>query len=418
MENIRDVDPEVADAIEGEIEREELGLEMIASENCTSHAVMEAQGSVMTNKYAEGYPDARYYGGCEYMDVVEDLARDRAKEVFGAEHVNVQPHSGTQANMAVYMTVLEPGDKILGMDLTHGGHLSHGHPANFSGKLFDVESYEVDEETGRIDYAELESHAREFEPDVIVSGASAYPREIDFEAFGEIAEEVGAYHVSDIAHIAGLVAAGEHQSPVPHADFVTTTTHKTLRGPRGGMVMCDEEHASDINSTVFPGVQGGPLMHVISAKAVCLKEAETDEFAEYQRQIVRNTDQLAETLTDAGYDLVSDGSDNHLVLMDLRGTGVTGKGAENALGDVEITVNKNTVPGEERPPTIASGVRIGTPAVTTRGLGTEEIQTVGEVISTVLDNTDSSEVKEEAADTVRELCEEFPLYPDLYGEVS
>ena len=417
MEHIREVDSEVADAIEGEIEREEMGLEMIASENCTSRVVMEAQGSVMTNKYAEGYPGARYYGGCEHMDRVENLARDRAAELFGAEHVNVQPHSGTQANMAVYMSVLDPGDRILGMDLTHGGHLSHGHPANFSGKVYDVESYKVGEDSGRIDYGELESQAREFDPDVIVSGASAYPREIDFEAFGEIAEEVGAYHLADIAHIAGLVAADEHMSPVPHADFVTTTTHKTLRGPRGGMVMCREEHGDNIDSTVFPGVQGGPLMHVISAKAVCFKEATTEDFAEYQRQIVKNTRQLAETLRREGWSLVSGGSDNHLVLMDLRGTGITGKEAEEALGEVDITVNKNTVPGEKRPPTVASGIRIGTPAVTTRGLGTEEIAEVGKTITQVLNNTNSTRVKEEEASKVREICEDFPLYPELYGDM-
>ncbi|MDY7081378.1 MAG: serine hydroxymethyltransferase, partial [Halobacteria archaeon] len=295
MEHIEDVDPDVADAIEGEIGREEHGLEMIASENFASRAVMEAQGSVMTNKYAEGYPGKRYYGGCQHMDEVESLARERAKDIFGADHVNVQPHSGTQANMAVYFSVLEPGDKILGMDLTHGGHLSHGHPANFSGKMYDVESYKVDEETGRIDYDELEETAKEFDPDIIVTGASAYPREIKFERLSEIADTVDAYHLADIAHIAGLVAADLHETPVGNADFVTTTTHKTLRGPRGGMIMCDDEYASDIDSTVFPGVQGGPLMHVIAAKAVSFKEAQTSDFQEYQEQIVENTGALAET---------------------------------------------------------------------------------------------------------------------------
>ncbi|MDY6779986.1 MAG: serine hydroxymethyltransferase, partial [Halobacteria archaeon] len=308
MEHIEETDPEVADAVRGEIRREENGLEMIASENFASRAVMEAQGSVMTNKYAEGYPGERYYGGCEYMDVVEDLARERAKEIFGADHVNVQPHSGTQANMAVYFSVLEPGDTILSMELSHGGHLSHGHPANFSGQIYDVESYGVDVETGRIDYDAVEEKARDVDPDIIVSGYSAYPREIEFERFGEIADEVDAYHLADIAHIAGLVATGEHASPVPHADFVTTTTHKTLRGPRGGMVMCDDEHADDVDNKVFPGTQGGPLMHVVAAKAVCFNEAQTDGFDEYQSQIVENSRALASALRQDGWSLVSGGS--------------------------------------------------------------------------------------------------------------
>jgi glycine hydroxymethyltransferase len=413
MEHIEETAPEVADAIHGEIEREENGLEMIASENFASRAVMETQGSVMTNKYAEGYPGERYYGGCEYMDRVEELARERALDIFGADHVNVQPHSGTQANMAVYLSVLEPGDRILGMDLTHGGHLSHGHPANFSGKLYDVEHYLVDEETGRIDYDGLAEQAHEFEPDIIVTGASAYPREIDFERLGEIADEVGAYHLSDIAHIAGLVAAGEHVSPVPYADFVTTTTHKTLRGPRGGMIMCDEEHASGVDSAVFPGTQGGPLMHVVAAKAVCFSEAQTEDFAEYQAQIVENSRALADVLQDDGWTLVSGGTDNHLVLVDLRDEPITGKDAEEALEEVGITVNKNTVPGEEEPPTITSGVRIGTPALTTRGMGTAELKHVGELITRVLSNTEDEGVKSEVADEVEKLCEEFPLYPDL-----
>jgi glycine hydroxymethyltransferase len=341
MEHIEETAPEVADAIHSEIEREENGLEMIASENFASRAVMEAQGSVMTNKYAEGYPGKRYYGGCEFMDEVEELARERALEIFGADHVNVQPHSGTQANMAVYLSVLEPGDRVLGMDLTHGGHLSHGHPANFSGKLYNVEHYLVDEETGRIDYEGLAEQAHEFEPDVIVTGASAYPREIEFERLGNIADEVGAYHLADIAHIAGLVATGEHVSPVPHADFVTTTTHKTLRGPRGGMILCDEEHASDVDSSVFPGTQGGPLMHVVAAKAVCFNEAQTEEFAEYQAGIVENSRALASVLKDEGWELVSGGTDNHLVLVDLREEDITGKDAEEALEDVGITVRRN-----------------------------------------------------------------------------
>ncbi|MDZ7689538.1 MAG: serine hydroxymethyltransferase [Halobacteriales archaeon] len=413
MEHIKDTAPEVAAAIRGEIEREENGLEMIASENFASRAVMEAQGSVMTNKYAEGYPGKRYYGGCEYMDRVEELARERALEIFGADHVNVQPHSGTQANMAVYLSVLEPGDRVLGMDLTHGGHLSHGHPANFSGKLYDVEHYLVDEETGRIDYEGLAEQAQEFEPDIIVTGASAYPREIDFERLGGIADEVGAYHLADIAHIAGLVATDEHVSPVPHADFVTTTTHKTLRGPRGGMIMCDEEHAKGIDSSVFPGTQGGPLMHVVAAKAVCFREAQTNDFEEYQAQIVENSRALASVLKNDGWELVSGGTDNHLVLVDLRDEPITGKDAEEALEDVGITVNKNTVPGEEEPPTVTSGIRVGTPALTTRGMGAEQLERVGGLISRVLSNINDENVKSEVADEVETLCDEFPLYPDL-----
>jgi glycine hydroxymethyltransferase len=413
MEHIEKTAPEVADAIRGEIDREEGGLEMIASENFASRAVMEAQGSVMTNKYAEGYPGERYYGGCEFMDEVEELARERALDIFGADHVNVQPHSGTQANMAVYLSVLEPGDRVLGLDLTHGGHLSHGHPANFSGKLYDVEHYLVDEETGRIDYDGLAEQAHDFDPDIIVTGASAYPREIDFERLGEIADDVDAYHLADIAHIAGLVAAGEHVSPVPHADFVTTTTHKTLRGPRGGMILCDEEYASDVDSAVFPGTQGGPLMHVVAAKAVCFAEAKTQEFDEYQAQIVENSRRLADVLQDDGWNLVGGGTDNHLVLVDLRDEPITGKDAEEALEEVGITVNKNTVPGETESPTVTSGVRIGTPALTTRGMGAEEIGRVGALISRVLSNPADDGVKEEVADEVDALCEQFPLYPDL-----
>jgi glycine hydroxymethyltransferase len=413
MEHVEETAPEVAEAIRGEIQREENGLEMIASENFASRAVMEAQGSVMTNKYAEGYPGERYYGGCEYMDEVENLARERALNIFGADHVNVQPHSGTQANMAVYLSVLEPGDRVLGMDLTHGGHLSHGHPANFSGKLYDVEHYLVDEETGRIDYDGLADQAHEFDPDIIVTGASAYPREIDFERLGGIADEVDAYHLADIAHIAGLVAAGEHVSPVPHADFVTTTTHKTLRGPRGGMILCDEEHAKGVDSAVFPGTQGGPLMHVVAAKAVCFAEAQTEDFAEYQSSIVENSRALADALKEDGWTLVGDGTDNHLVLVDLREEPITGKDAEEALEEVGITVNKNTVPGEEEPPTVTSGVRIGTPALTTRGMGTEEIDRVAGLISRVLSNPDDRGVKGEVADEVERLCDDFPLYPGL-----
>ena len=413
MEHIEKTAPEVADAIRGEVDREETGLEMIASENFASRAVMEAQGSVMTNKYAEGYPGERYYGGCEYMDEVEELARERAQEIFGADHVNVQPHSGSQANMAVYLSALEPGDTILSLKLSNGGHLSHGHPANFSGQVYDVEHYYVDEETGRLDYDAVEERAREVDPDIVVSGYSAYPREIDFERFREIADEVDAYHLADIAHIAGLVARGEHMSPVPYTDFVTTTTHKTLRGPRSGMVMCKDEYADDIDAAVFPGVQGGPLMHVVAAKAVCFAEAQTDEFGEYQAQIVKNTRALGSALEERGWSLVSGGSDNHLVLVDLRGDGITGKEAEEALEEVGITVNKNTVPGEERPPTVTSGIRIGTPALTTRGMREEQFEQIAELISRVLKNTDDGAVKRDVADDVRTLCDEFPLYPDL-----
>ena len=413
MEHIEETAPEVADAIRGEVDREETGLEMIASENFASRAVMEAQGSVMTNKYAEGYPGERYYGGCEYMDEVEELARERAQEIFGADHVNVQPHSGSQANMAVYLSALEPGDTILSLKLSNGGHLSHGHPANFSGQVYDVEHYYVDEETGRLDYDAVEKRAREVDPDIVVSGYSAYPREIDFERFREIADEVDAYHLADIAHIAGLVARGEHMSPVPYTDFVTTTTHKTLRGPRSGMVMCKDEYADDIDAAVFPGVQGGPLMHVVAAKAVCFAEAQTDEFGEYQAQIVKNTRALGSALEERGWSLVSGGSDNHLVLVDLRGDGITGKEAEEALEEVGITVNKNTVPGEERPPTVTSGIRIGTPALTTRGMKEEQFEQIAELISRVLKNTDDGTVKRDVADDVRTLCDEFPLYSDL-----
>ncbi len=413
MEHLRGTDPAVADAVQGEIDREEHGLEMIASENFASRAVMEAQGSVMTNKYAEGYPGERYYGGCEHMDTVESLAIERAEEIFGADHVNVQPHSGTQANMAVYFSVLEPGDRVLGMDLTHGGHLSHGHPVNFSGNLYDVENYYVDEETGRIDYDEMQETAEEFDPDVIVSGASAYPREIEFDRIGEIADSVDALHLADIAHIAGLVAAGEHQSPVPHADFVTTTTHKTLRGPRGGMVMCTDEHADAVDTAVFPGSQGGPLMHVVAAKAVCFREAQTEEFEEYASRVVDDTGALADALQDEGWSLVGDGTDNHLVLVDLRDEDITGKEAEEALEDVGITANKNTVPGEPLSPTVTSGLRLGTPGLATRGMGPDEVYRVGELISRVLEDVDDEDEKETVAEEVRELCDEHPLYPGL-----
>src|SRR5262249_4330075 len=377
MSHLADVDPEIAAAIRNEVRRQEEGLELIASENFVSLAVLEAAGCVMTNKYAEGYPGKRYYGGCEYVDIAESLAIDRAKALFGAEHVNVQPHSGAQANMAVYMTVLKPGDTILGMNLAHGGHLTHGHPLNFSGKYFKIVPYGVRKEDERLDYDELERLAAEHRPKMIVVGASAYPRIFDFARVRGIADQVGALIMTDMAHIAGLVAAGEHPSPVPHSDFVTTTTHKTLRGPRGGMVLCKTAFAKDLDRALFPGVQGGPLMHVIAAKAVCLKEALTPAFKQYQRQIVRNAARLAHALSWAGFRLVSGGTDNHLMLVDVFSRGLTGKVAEAALGRAGITVNKNAIPFDQNPPLVASGIRVGTPAVTTRGLREAEMDVVG-----------------------------------------
>jgi len=365
-------DPEVAGAIRLETERQEYNLELIASENFVSEAVMEAQGSVMTNKYAEGYPGKRYYGGCSHVDIVENLAIERAKELFGADHVNVQPHSGSQANMAVYFSVLKPGDTVMGMNLSHGGHLTHGSPANFSGKLYNVVFYGVSKETEKIDYDEVERLAGECRPKMIVVGASAYPRIIDFEAFRKIADKVGAIIMVDMAHIAGLVATGLHPNPVPHAEFVTTTTHKTLRGPRGGMILCRADYAKALNSNIFPGIQGGPLMHVIAAKAVALKEALGSEFKAYQEQIVKNAKTLAEALANQGLRLVSGGTDNHMMLVDLTNTGLTGKVAEEALDKAGITVNKNTIPFETRSPFVTSGIRIGTPAATTHGLKEKE----------------------------------------------
>ena len=418
MKHLRvwDVDPEVAEAILGELERQEYKLEMIASENFASTAVMEAQGCVMTNKYAEGYPGKRYYGGCEFVDVAERLAIERAKKLFGAEHVNVQPHSGTQANMAVYMAVLKPGDTILAMDLAHGGHLSHGAKVNFSGKLYNVVFYGVRKDTETIDYDQVRALAKEHKPKLIVVGASAYPRVIDFEAFRKIADEVGAYVIADIAHIAGLVAAGIHPSPIPYCEFVTTTTHKTLRGPRGGLIMCKEKFAKDIDKTVFPGIQGGPLMHVIAAKAVALKEALTEEFKEYQRQIVKNAKALANRLVKHGLRIVSGGTDNHLMLVDLRPIGITGNVAEKALEEAGITVNKNMIPFDPEKPTVTSGIRIGTPALTTRGMGEGEMEEIGDLIAYVLKNIDKPEVRREVRKKVRSLCERFPLYPDLIGQ--
>ncbi len=408
--SLEQVDPEVFEAIHNEAERLESNLELIASENVVSEAVLEAQGSLMTNKYAEGYPGKRYYGGCEYVDVVERLAVERARELFGAEHVNVQPHSGTQANMAVYFAVLKPGDTYLGMDLSHGGHLSMGSPVNFSGRLYNVVTYGVSEETETIDYDALAELAREHRPRLIVAGASAYPRTVDYERFRAIADDVGALLMVDMAHIAGLVAAGCHPSPVPHADFVTTTTHKTLRGARGGMILCREEHAKTLNSRVFPGMQGGPLMHIIAAKAVSLKEAATPEFASYQRQIVANAKALAGALTARGFRLVSGGTDNHLMLMDLRGSELTGKLAQETLEQAGITANRNTVPFETRSPFVTSGVRIGTPAVTTRGMKEPEMEVIGELIRRGLALVGDDDGLAAIAAEVRALCERFPVY--------
>ena len=399
------VDKEIFDAIQKEHKRQNEKIELIASENFASKAVMEAMGSVFTNKYAEGYPGKRYYGGCQNVDVAENLARDRAKEIFGAEHANVQPHSGAQANMSVYFTVLNPGDTILGMNLSHGGHLTHGSPVNFSGKMYNIVPYGVNED-GYIDYEEVEKIALECKPKIIVAGASAYPRTIDFKRFREIADKVSAYLMVDMAHIAGLVAAGLHPSPVPYADFVTTTTHKTLRGPRGGMILCKEKYAKDLDKSVFPGVQGGPLMHVIAGKAVCFKEALTPEFKEYQNQIVKNAKVLAKELMNRGFKLVSGGTDNHLMLVDLTNKGVTGKDAEAMLDEVGITVNKNTIPFDKQKPNIASGIRIGTPAMTTRGMKEEEMKTIAELI----DRTIKGEDKEKIKADVLKLTSRFPIY--------
>ncbi|WP_266078006.1 serine hydroxymethyltransferase [Haladaptatus caseinilyticus] len=411
-DDVRAVDPAVADALEAEVERERDTLEMIASENFVSEAVLEAQGSTLTNKYAEGYPGERYYGGCEHIDTVESLAIERAKELWGAEHVNVQPHSGSQANMGVYLAVLEPGDKILSLDLTHGGHLSHGHKVNFAGKLYEVEQYKVDPETGYLDYDAIYDHAVEFEPDIIVSGYSAYPRTVEWERIQEAADEVGAYHLADIAHITGLVAAGEHPSPVGIADFVTGSTHKTIRSGRGGIIMCDDEYADAVDSAVIPGMQGGPLMHNVAGKAVGFKEALEPEFEEYAARTVENAEVLGETLKDHGFGLVSGGTDTHLVLVDLRESheDVTGKDAEAALEDVGIVLNANTVPGETRSPFVASGIRAGTPALTTRGFDTEDIERVGDLIARVINNVDDEDVKAEVAEEVQALCDENPLY--------
>ncbi len=411
--SLRGVDPEIASAILKETHRQGDGLELIASENFVSLAVLEATGSVFTNKYAEGYPGRRYYGGCEFADVVERLAIERAKKLFGAEHANVQLHSGTQANMAVYLTLLDPGDTFMGMDLSHGGHLTHGHPLNFSGRLYKVVPYGVRREDELIDYDAVVELARKNRPKMILAGASAYPRRIDFARLRQAADEVGAKFVTDMAHIAGLVAGGAHESPVPHSDFVTTTTHKTLRGPRGGLILSREEYAKDINRVTFPGIQGGPLVHVIAAKAVCLKLALEDSFRDYARQIVRNAATLAEVLTKEGFRLVSGGTDNHLLLVDVGASGITGKEAEEALERAGITANKNVIPFDTRPPLVASGVRLGTPALTSRGMKDEEMKSVGRLIARALQGREQPIELEKVAREVRELTSGFPLYPSL-----
>ncbi|MCK4502349.1 MAG: serine hydroxymethyltransferase [Desulfuromonadales bacterium] len=409
-DNLATFDPEIAQIVIKETERQEYNLEFIASENFVSEAVMEAQGSVLTNKYAEGYPAKRYYGGCEVVDMAEQLAIDRAKELFGADHANVQPHSGSQANMAVYMAACQPGDTVLGMNLAHGGHLTHGSPVNFSGKLYNIVPYGLDAATGTIDYAEVERLANEHKPKLIVVGASAYAREIDFPAFRRIADAVGALVMVDMAHIAGLVAAGVHSDPVPYADFVTTTTHKTLRGPRGGMILCTEEWAKKINSNIFPGIQGGPLMHVIAAKAVAFKEALLPEFKDYAGQVVKNAQALAGGLIEKGYKLVSGGTDNHLMLLDFTGTEITGKVAERALEDAGITVNKNAVPFDTRSPFVTSGIRIGTPASTTRGLKEPEMLQVADWIDRAIQNIGNDAELAKIRAEVKTLCLKFPLY--------
>lgn len=411
MSILKQQDEQVFQAIQQELGRQRSKIELIASENFVSEAVLEAQGSVLTNKYAEGYPGRRYYGGCEYVDIVEDLARERAKKIFGAEHANVQPHSGAQANMAVYFSVLKPGDTVLGMNLSHGGHLTHGSPVNFSGIHYNFVEYGVDPVTHRINYDDVLDKARTHKPKMIVAGASAYPRIIDFKRFREIADEVGAYLMVDMAHIAGLVAAGLHPNPVPYADFVTTTTHKTLRGPRGGMILCKKEYAKIIDKAVFPGIQGGPLMHVIAAKAVALGEALQDSFKEYAKNIVKNAKRLAEGLKKEGLNLVSDGTDNHLLLVDVRPLGLTGKIAEEVLDEVGITVNKNTIPFDPEKPSVTSGIRIGTAAVTTRGFGEEEMDEIASIIGFTLKNHDNKEKLEEAKKRVEALTTKFPLYP-------
>ena len=410
--SLAEVDPDIARAIASETSRQAEGLELIASENFVSQAILEAAGSVMTNKYAEGYPGKRYYGGCEFVDVAESLAIERAKKLFGADHANVQPHSGAQANMTVYFTLLKPGDTVLGMNLAHGGHLTHGHPLNFSGKLYTIVPYGVRQDDERIDYDELERLARAHTPQLIMVGASAYPRQIDFPRISKVAKEVGAPMVVDMAHIAGLVAAGLHPSPVPYADFVTSTTHKTLRGPRSGLILCREQYARDLDRALFPGVQGGPLMHIIAAKAVCFKEAMEPAFAAYQRQIIANANRLANALTGHGFRLVSGGTDTHLMLVDVFSKGITGKAAEDALGKAGITVNKNAIPFDRNPPMVASGIRIGTPAVTTRGMQESEMDLIADLIARVLASPEDDAAIGIVKQEVERLCRRFPLYPD------
>ena len=406
--NLKNEDKEICELMEKELKRQEEGIELIASENFASKAVMEAMGSHLTNKYAEGYPGKRYYGGCGVVDQVEEIARNRAKELFGAEHVNVQPHSGSQANMAVYFTILKPGDTVLGMDLSNGGHLTHGSPVNFSGKLFNFVSYGVDSETERIDYKNVRDLALKHKPKLIVAGASAYSRVIDFKKLREICDEVNAYFMVDMAHIAGLVAAGEHPSPVPYADFVTSTTHKTLRGPRGGLILCKEKYAKDLDKNIFPGMQGGPLMHVIAAKAVCFKEALDPSFKTYMKNVVLNCKVLGEELVKYGFKLVSNGTDNHLILVDLTNKNITGKDAEILLDNIGITVNKNTVPNETRSPFVTSGIRIGTAAVTTRGFDVEAMKEIASIINEAIENKDSDLSKLKIR--VKTLCAKYPLY--------
>ncbi len=417
MSYLKQVDPEIYDAIVKETQRQSTKLELIASENFVSEAVLEAAGGVMTNKYAEGYPGKRYYGGCEFVDIAENLARERLKQLFGCEHANVQPHSGSQANMAVYFTALKPGDKVMGLDLSHGGHLTHGHPINFSGFLFEFVGYQVDRETEVIDYDRLIDQAKEIKPKMIVAGASAYPRTLDFEKFRQACDACGAYLMVDIAHIAGLIAAGLHPSPIPYADFVTSTTHKTLRGPRGGVIMCKEKYAADLDRMVMPGIQGGPLMHVIAAKAVAFKEALTDEFKKYQKRIVENANTLAETLKGHGYHVVSGGTDTHLMLVSFIDVPkLTGKKVEKALDKAGITVNKNTVPFDPEKPFVTSGIRIGTPAVTTRGMGAEEMKQIADFIHRGIQNRRNDDTLAGIAEEVAVLCEKFPLYQERLPE--
>jgi glycine hydroxymethyltransferase len=413
LRTLAEADPDIAHAIRDERERQNTGLELIASENFVSRAVLEAAGSVLTNKYAEGYPGRRYYGGCEFVDVVERAAIARAKSLFGAEHANVQPHSGAQANMAVFFTLLQPGDTVLGMNLAHGGHLTHGHPLNFSGKLYTIVPYGVRQADERIDYDEVDRLADERKPKMIIVGASAYPRIIDFSRIRAAADRVGAAVMTDMAHIAGLVAAGLHPSPVPHSDFVTTTTHKTLRGPRAGMVLCREQYAKDLDRSVFPGVQGGPLMHIIAAKAVCFKEAAEPAFKEYQQHVTANARRLAAVLSGSGFRLVSGGTDNHLMLVDVFSKGITGKAAEAALGKAGITVNKNAIPFDQNPPMVASGIRVGTPAVTTRGMREAEMDIVGDLFARALKSPDDDRSLAMIRTEVETLCRKFPLYPEI-----